>query len=101
MPCQASQPLLLARMPKLLSPWHNPVWLQFVSHKVARLLFPYFLVLLFVANLFALNGPYLWLLCLQSAWYMLALSGSLRSHRTAAATNPRAVAATQRESGYE
>lgn len=92
---------VLARMPKLLSPWHNPVWLQFVSHKVARLLVPYFLVLLFVANLFVLHGPYLWLLCLQSAWYMLALSGSLRSHRTAAAVNPRAVTGMQRESGYE
>ena len=70
---------LLARMPALLSPLHNPVWLQFMSHKVGRLLVPYFLLLLFVANLFALHGVYLWLFCLQAAWYMMAWAGSLLS----------------------
>src|SRR5580658_7206072 len=55
---------ILARMPGLLSPIHNPVWLQFMSHKVARLLVPYALVVLFVANMFA-HGAYLWLFVAQ------------------------------------
>ncbi len=69
---------LLARMPALLSPFHNPVWLQFMSHKVARLLVPYALVILFVANMFA-HGAYLWLFVAQCAWYFLAGVGSLLS----------------------
>ena len=73
---------LLARMPALMSPLHNPVWFQFISHKVGRLLVPHFLVLLFVANLFALQGAYLVLFCLQSVWYTIAFSGSLLSRRT-------------------
>jgi cellulose synthase/poly-beta-1,6-N-acetylglucosamine synthase-like glycosyltransferase len=31
---------LLAWLPWLLSPWHNPLWWEFVSHKVCRLLTP-------------------------------------------------------------
>jgi cellulose synthase/poly-beta-1,6-N-acetylglucosamine synthase-like glycosyltransferase len=69
---------LLARMPALLSPFHNPVWLQFMSHKVARLLVPYALVILFVANMFA-HGAYVWLFAAQCAWYFLAGLGSLLS----------------------
>ena len=69
---------LLARMPALLSPFHNPVWLQFMSHKVARLLVPYALVILFVANMFA-HGAYVWLFAAQCAWYFLAGLGSLMS----------------------
>jgi biofilm PGA synthesis N-glycosyltransferase PgaC len=83
---------LLARMPALLSPLHNPVWLQFISHKVGRLLVPYFLVLLFVANLFALSGVYLVLFCLQGAWYSIAFAGSLLSRRTPGPNAPRLVA---------
>jgi cellulose synthase/poly-beta-1,6-N-acetylglucosamine synthase-like glycosyltransferase len=32
---------LLAWLPSLLIPWKNPVWLQFVSHKILRLLTPW------------------------------------------------------------
>jgi biofilm PGA synthesis N-glycosyltransferase PgaC len=32
---------LLARLPAALVPWHNPVWLQFLSHKIFRLLVPW------------------------------------------------------------
>ena len=35
---------LLSLMPSLLVPWKNPVWLQFVSHKVLRLLTPWLLL---------------------------------------------------------
>ncbi len=88
---------LLARMPALLSPLHNPVWLQFISHKVGRLLVPHFLVLLFVANLFALRGAYLVLFCLQSAWYIMAFAGSLLSRRTPVPDAPRMFAVCREE----
>ena len=88
---------VLARMPALLSPLHNPVWLQFISHKVGRLLVPYFLVLLFVANLFALHGAYLVLFCLQSAWYMMAFAGSLLSRRAPVPDAPRMVSVCREE----
>jgi hypothetical protein len=35
---------ILALEPRLLLPWRNPVWLQYVSHKVGRLLVPYALL---------------------------------------------------------
>jgi biofilm PGA synthesis N-glycosyltransferase PgaC len=88
---------LLARMPALLSPWRNPVWLQFMSHKVARLLVPYFLAVLFVANMFA-HGAYVWLFVAQCAWYFLAGVGSLLSRGSATREMvPAAAIATKRE----
>ena len=41
---------LLAREPRLLVPIVNPVWLQFVSHKVGRLIVPYALVARMLAS---------------------------------------------------
>ena len=41
---------LLRFEPKLLVPWANPIWVQFVSHKMGRLLVPYALVVLLVAS---------------------------------------------------
>jgi cellulose synthase/poly-beta-1,6-N-acetylglucosamine synthase-like glycosyltransferase len=67
---------LLADMPELLVPWRNPVWLQFVSHKVGRLLVPYFLIALLVSNLF-LSGLYVVPLVCQVAWYGLAAAGAV------------------------
>jgi|ERR1022692_4120492 len=76
---------ILTKMPALLSPVHNPVWVQFMSHKVARLLVPYFLLVLFVANAFALHGLYLWLFVAQSSWYLMAVAGAFLSSRVPAA----------------
>jgi cellulose synthase/poly-beta-1,6-N-acetylglucosamine synthase-like glycosyltransferase len=36
---------LLSLMPNLMLPWKNPVWFQFLSHKVLRLLTPWLLLL--------------------------------------------------------
>lgn len=78
---------LVARMPALLSPLKNPVWMQFMSHKVARLMVPYFLLLLFVANLFALDGFYRWLFAAQAGWYLLSgVGGYLSRHVPAPAS---------------
>jgi cellulose synthase/poly-beta-1,6-N-acetylglucosamine synthase-like glycosyltransferase len=66
---------LLSFMPELLIPWRNPIFIQFLSHKVARLLCPYALAVLFISNLFLLQGAYLVFLMLQLAWYGLAIAG--------------------------
>lgn len=72
---------LLAEMPELLLPWRNPVFWQFASHKIGRLVVPYFLALLFASNLFLLQGPYLASFVLQLGWYLLALAGKLLATR--------------------
>jgi cellulose synthase/poly-beta-1,6-N-acetylglucosamine synthase-like glycosyltransferase len=73
---------LVARMPELLVPGRNPVFLQFVSHKLGRLIVPYFLMLLLVSNLFLREGIYLVFLVGQSAWYLFAATGALFSRRS-------------------
>jgi cellulose synthase/poly-beta-1,6-N-acetylglucosamine synthase-like glycosyltransferase len=72
---------LFAEMPELLVPWHNPIFVQLVSHKVGRLIVPYCLVILFVANLFLLNGLYRIALVLQVMWYLMACVGWWVSQR--------------------
>jgi cellulose synthase/poly-beta-1,6-N-acetylglucosamine synthase-like glycosyltransferase len=69
---------ILAIEPRLLVPLQNPVWLQYVSHKVGRLLVPWALVALFVASV-ALAGTgavYTAALVLQLAFYGLAGIGA-------------------------
>jgi cellulose synthase/poly-beta-1,6-N-acetylglucosamine synthase-like glycosyltransferase len=70
---------LLFRMPALLLPWRNPIFVQFVSHKVARLLAPYCFVALFVSNLFLQEWYYKVAMLLQVCWYLLAIAGTLLS----------------------
>jgi biofilm PGA synthesis N-glycosyltransferase PgaC len=64
--------------PRLLLPFVNPVWLQYVSHKVGRLMVPYALVTLLASNL-ALAGVHLiyaMALAGQCAFYLLAAYGA-------------------------
>lgn len=50
--------LQLARQyPSLLIPWRNPIWFEFVSHKMLRVLSPLFLGLLFFCNLGLVGWP--------------------------------------------
>ena len=80
---------LLKQMPELLVPSRNPVFIQFVSHKVGRLFVPYFLIMLFASNLFLEGTAYRGILTLQCAWYLLACTGALlarRQHSTQVAT---------------
>ncbi|HEX6200554.1 MAG TPA: glycosyltransferase family 2 protein [Thermoanaerobaculia bacterium] len=70
---------LVALMPELLVPGRNPVFLQFLSHKIGRLLVPHFLVLLFASNLFLREGFYLVFLVGQCGFYLLAGAGALVS----------------------
>jgi biofilm PGA synthesis N-glycosyltransferase PgaC len=79
---------LLVEMPALLAPWRNPIFVQFMSHKVGRLLVPYGLAALLISNLFLLSGVYLAVLFAQLLWYVMAALGWLLSlgnvviHRT-------------------
>jgi poly-beta-1,6-N-acetyl-D-glucosamine synthase len=68
---------LLTQLPELLVPWRNPIWFQFLSHKVGRLLVPYALLMLFVSNLFLPRGVYAMTLLLQVMWYTSAGVGYL------------------------
>lgn len=59
------------------SPGKNRVFFQYFSHKVARLVVPFLMIVLFLSNLFLLQGIYLIFLFLQLAWYGLALIGGI------------------------
>lgn len=61
----------------LFVPSINPIWWQFISHKVLRLIVPYCLVALLISPLFNFHGVYLWFWVVQMAFYVLAL-GNLR-----------------------
>jgi cellulose synthase/poly-beta-1,6-N-acetylglucosamine synthase-like glycosyltransferase len=41
---------LAARLPQALLPWRNPIWAQFISHKLLRLVVPWMLLAVFVAS---------------------------------------------------
>ncbi len=73
---------LLALAPALLLPWRNPVWLQFVSHKLGRLLVPYALLGTLVASLALAAQPlYAVALAAQAVFYGLAAYGWWLDHR--------------------
>lgn len=65
-----------------LAPWvllfKNPLWFQFVSHKLLRLAVPFALIALFISSFFLHGMFYRAVLILQSAFYcagLLALAG--------------------------
>lgn len=64
-----------ARHPWLFSPRGNPIWLQFLSHKVFRLAVPYAMVCALISSLLSSTG---WVQCLaaaQVAFYTAAWMG--------------------------
>jgi len=69
---------ILGQEPRLLVPFVNPVWLQYVSHKLGRLLVPYALLALFATSI-ALTGAhpiYALALAGQCAFFLLAGYGA-------------------------
>ncbi len=70
---------LLWLEPRLLVPGVNPVWLQFASHKIGRLLVPYALVALAVSSaaLAPAGAVYALALTAQVTFYVLAAHGAL------------------------
>ena len=66
---------LLRRLPEAVNPARNPVWLQFLSHKIARLVVPWSLIVLLVLSL-VLPGPvYRAALWCQLGFYATGLTG--------------------------
>src|SRR5205085_7129662 len=64
--------------PRLLVPFVNPVWLQYVSHKLGRLVVPYCLLTLFAASiaLAADHAGYAVALAAQCAFCLLGGFGA-------------------------
>jgi cellulose synthase/poly-beta-1,6-N-acetylglucosamine synthase-like glycosyltransferase len=72
--------------PRLLFPLVNPLWIQYVSHKVGRLIVPYALVALLAASI-ALAANHLFYglsLAAQCAFYLLAGYGAWLESRSRA-----------------
>jgi cellulose synthase/poly-beta-1,6-N-acetylglucosamine synthase-like glycosyltransferase len=61
--------------PQLMKPWANRIFLQFMSHKVFRLMAPIALVGLLITNAAHLGGWYSAFMALQIIGYMMALAG--------------------------
>lgn len=84
---------LLWLEPRLLLPWRNPAWLQFMSHKVGRLLVPYALPLLLLSSLLlAPRAPvYAAAFTAQFMFYLLAAYGAWLEHSRHTPIGSRAV----------
>lgn len=66
----------MALCPDLVKPGRNPLWFQFMSHKVCRLAAPFMLVMLFVSSaVLASDFPYNVVFLAQIAGYSAALIG--------------------------
>lgn len=71
---------LIGLFPRLLIPFANPIWLQFMSHKALRLISPFLLgLILYIAIALREQSLYQLLLWLQIGFYGLAFLGWLIS----------------------
>jgi biofilm PGA synthesis N-glycosyltransferase PgaC len=66
---------LLSRLPQTLLPWRNPVWIQFVSHKLLRLVIPWALLAMLVCLVILPGSLYHCLLAAQAGFYAVGLFG--------------------------
>jgi poly-beta-1,6-N-acetyl-D-glucosamine synthase len=74
---------ILRQEPRLLVPFINPVWIQYVSHKLGRLVVPWALVALFLATVALAESSWIFAsaLAAQLAFYGLAVLGGLMDAR--------------------
>jgi cellulose synthase/poly-beta-1,6-N-acetylglucosamine synthase-like glycosyltransferase len=84
---------ILALEPRLLVPIRNRVWLQYVSHKIARLVVPYALLAVFFASLalatahpfyFAVLSAYVGMMLLAGCGALIEYRGQIADGRLAA-----------------
>ena len=68
---------LACRRPRLLIPWRNPVWVQFLSHKLARLVVPWALLGLVPTSILSEGILFDLALAAQGVGYALAIAGLL------------------------
>ncbi len=76
---------LIVNQPRWLLPWRNPIWWEFVSHKLARLFSPLLLAVALTTNILLASSPlFAGMLIAQLAFYAFALIGWLyqRTGRT-------------------
>jgi cellulose synthase/poly-beta-1,6-N-acetylglucosamine synthase-like glycosyltransferase len=74
---------ILRLEPRLLLPILNPVWVQYASHKIGRLLVPWALLLALLASVVLARGHWMYMAALaaQLAFYGLAMFGGwLEAH---------------------
>jgi len=65
---------ILALMPQMFNPMRSPVAFQLWSHKLLRLMVPFLMMAILVANYFLMDRPaYLFIFLMQMAFYLLAL----------------------------
>jgi cellulose synthase/poly-beta-1,6-N-acetylglucosamine synthase-like glycosyltransferase len=74
---------ILAQEPKLLFPIANPVWIQYLSHKIGRLLIPWALAILFVTSAVLMfeGWVYTAAFAVQGVFYALACYGGWSEYR--------------------
>lgn len=65
---------LAAMLPQALLPWRNPIWVQFISHKILRLIIPWILLAVFCASGFVHTPLYVTVFLAQLLFYALAAS---------------------------
>jgi biofilm PGA synthesis N-glycosyltransferase PgaC len=80
---------ILAQEPRLLLPVINPVWVQYVSHKIGRLLVPWALVAAFVSSATLLFDGWVYAaaFALQALFYGLAAYGGWTEYRSRRSTD--------------
>jgi biofilm PGA synthesis N-glycosyltransferase PgaC len=67
---------LVTLFPQWILPWCNPLWFEYVSHKLLRLASPVLMLVALAANLWLLELPaYRVLLVLQAGFYSAAVIG--------------------------
>ena len=93
---------ILWQEPRLLLPIVNPVWLQYVSHKLGRLVVPYALLALFAASLALVSASPIYALALtvQCALYLFGGYGAwleLRASRAVPAAGRPPLSASTAE----
>jgi len=74
---------ILRLEPRLLLPWRNPVWLQYVSHKIGRLVVPYALLTLVISSIAVADRSFVYTTALiaQGVFYLLAVYGAWLERR--------------------
>jgi poly-beta-1,6-N-acetyl-D-glucosamine synthase len=71
----------LVHVPKVLNPNANRIWLDFISHKVCRILAPFGLLILLITNGLITNWVYRLFLALQLTFYLIAVLGAILARR--------------------
>ncbi len=66
---------LCARLPSVLAPWRNPIWFQFISHKLMRLVVPWAMLGMLVISATQPQPAYRIALLAQGLFFLLALLG--------------------------